>query len=283
MADQFLSYADKHDHFLKRALIHALEQASGVSLLRQIYQSATEGRQDGESFWQGCLRGLKLNLVMDPKQLALIPATGPLVVVANHPYGILDGIVLNHIVNQVRGDTKILLNSALTKIPALAPVSLPVDFAGTDEARATNRQTRARAMQHVQDGGALLIFPGGGVATSQTCFGPAVDFPWRPFTAEVIHQAQAAVVPIFFEGQNSRLFQIVSQFSQNARLGLLFREVIRRMGTDFEAQIGSPIAYPDLLAYKDSENLIRELQARTMSLAKGAPASLDRRSGFSLA
>ena len=124
----------------------------------------------------------------------------------------------------------------------------------------------------------MVIFPAGGVSTAPDRLGrrPAIDAPWQPFAAQLIQRAKAVVIPIWFGGQNSRLFQIASHVSQTLRLSLLFHEVRRHMGATLTVGIGAPIAFEELAAIRDRQALADALRARTYALAFELPRSLDR-------
>ena len=138
--------------------------------------------------------------------------------VANHPYGVLDGIVMAWLVSKVRPDFVVLTHIVLTRAPEAAAFILPVDFSGTEEAEQTNLASRAAARAHLAKGGAVVVFPAGAISTTPDKLGlkPAVDGRWQPFVSQLIQRSKATVVPIWFGGQNSRLFQIASHVSLDA-------------------------------------------------------------------
>ena len=118
-------------------------------------------------------------------------------------------------------------------------------------------------------GGAVGIFPGGGVSTSERLHkAMAVDLPWAPFTAKLIRMTEPTVVPIFFTGQNSRLFQIASHLSITLRLSLVFRETARRIGTRLMVRVGKPIPFSELAQFGGRDEMIREIRKRTYALAQ---------------
>ena len=143
---------------------------------------------------------------------------------------------------------------------------LPVDFAETREAAKTNIETKRRAVETLNQDGAVVIFPGGGVSTSQGWFGPAKDLEWKRFTAKLVQTSRATVLPLFFHGQNSRLFQIVSQFSLTLRLALLLREVKNKMGLTIDVSIGNPIPFEALAHIKNRQELLNTLRDITYDL-----------------
>jgi putative hemolysin len=263
------SYADASDPLVKRAAIRLVETAVGQPLLKRLYLDVLGHPLAGESFFEALVRGLRLDIRYDKSQLARIPKSGALVVVANHPFGALDGIVLSRLVEAVRRDFLALTNAVLLRAPELAGTTLPVDFSGTPEARQTNLQSRAKARDHLAGGGALIVFPSGTVATSPDRLGlrPAVEVPWQPFASQLIQRSRATVVPVFFPGQNSWLFHVASHVSMTLRMALLFREVKNRIGTSLPVMIGDPIPYAALAQIADRQALADHLRRVTYALA----------------
>ena len=269
------SYADPGDPPLKRAIIRLIEQATGQKLLKKLYFDYRAHANEEPNFFKGALDRLKLDVRFDKAMLDRAPKEGPVVFVANHPYGVLDGLVICWLVSQVRQDFIVLTNAVLLRAPEIRPYVLPVDFAGTPEATQINITTREATRKHLEKGGAVVVFPAGGVSTAPDRFGlkPAVDAPWQPFTAQIIQRSKATVVPICFGGQNSRIFQIASHMSQTLRLSLIFREVKNRMGTVLPVAIGAPIPYEDIKDITDRKVLANFLMDHTYALAKTLPSS----------
>ena len=270
MEEPVFSYADPTDRPVKRHLIHLIERATGQRELKRIYLDNQQHPRAGESFFAAAVRRLSLDVQFDPARLARIPRTGPLVIVSNHPYGVLDGIVLSWLVEKIRSDFLVLTNAVLLRAPEIRQFVLPVDFAGTPEAMAINLESRSQARDHLARGGAVVVFPAGGVSTAPDRLGrrPAVDSPWQPFTSQLIQRTKATVVPVCFSGQNSRLFQIASHLSLTLRLSLIFREVRNRIGTTLPVAIGDPIPYALLSHIKDRQALADELMTRTYALGR---------------
>lgn len=270
MPDPLFSYADDSQPLLQRGAIRLIEKVTGQPALERIYLDNHHNPVPGETFFQAAIRRLGLDVRHDPARLAALPATGPLVVVANHPYGVLDGLVLCWLIERVRRDFLVLTNSVLLRAPEARPYLLPVDFGGTPDAFETNLATREKARRHLAEGGSLLVFPAGGVSTAPDRWGrrPAIDAPWQPFTAQLIQRARAPVAPIYFDGQNSRLFQIASHVSATLRLSLIFKEVRDRMHKPLDVVIGETIPFADLAEIRDRKSLVHELRQRTYALAQ---------------
>lgn len=266
------TYADPAFPRLKRGVIRLIETATGQPRLKRIYLDHRNAPVSGESFFTSAVRRLNLDVVIDEDRLAAVPRKGPLVVVANHPFGVLDGIVIAWLVERVRPDFLVLTNSALLGAPEVRPYLLPVDFSQTEEAMATNLKTRAAARQHLENGGCLVVFPAGGISTAPDRLGrkQAVDAEWQPFTSQLIQRSRATVLPVFFAGQNSRLFQIASHINASLRLSLIFKEMRDRIGARLPVVIGAPIPFADLAHLSDRKALTDELRRRTYALGEGA-------------
>lgn len=265
-----LSYASYFEHPVKRNVIRAIERLSGQPKIKKLYRRYLEELKDDTPFFTAAVKLLELNVQFNASGLASIPRTGPLVVVANHPFGVLDGIVICWLVSLARDneDFKILTNAALDGIPEARPYLLPVDFSETKEALAANLQMRKDAMELVKGGGCVIVFPSGGVATAPTPFYKTVaEDAWKPFTSNLISRTGACVTPIFFAGQNSRLFQIASHLSTELRLALVFREVKRKMGKDMQVEIGGTLTPEDLKDAGKRAELMNFLRDKTYGLA----------------
>jgi putative hemolysin len=268
------SYSTPDQPVLQRAVITTIEKMGGQRKLKRLYDLHQKSVRSGENFFDSAIRLLKLHVIYDAEALEATPKTGPVLFISNHPYGVLDGITLTWLVMKVRPDVKVLANDVLCQAPEAAANLLPVAFAPTREARETNVQSRIAAQSWLREGHAVGIFPGGGVSTSERPLrGPAVDLPWAPFTAKLLRMSQATVVPIYFGGQNSRLFQLVSHLSLTLRLSLVFRETARRIGTELKVHVGRPIPFSEIAHLEDRNDMIRELRKRTFDLAPNGGAA----------
>jgi putative hemolysin len=252
-----------------RAVIRAVENATGrLGLIRRARGYEAE-MIDGRCFWEVMVVRMGVRLDVVAGSLADIPAEGPLVVVANHPYGVLDGLVMGHILSSVRGDEfRILANTVFRRAPELERVVLPVDFAETDAAVRENVAARKAALRHLAEGGAIGVFPGGTVSTAPRPFGRPMDPGWRTFTARMVLRSGAAVVPIYFDGANSRLFQVASHLHQTLRLALLLREFRARSRGPVRIAVGRPIDPARLEAYRhDPRGMMDFLRRETYALS----------------
>jgi putative hemolysin len=259
-----------------RALIRTLENVTGrLSLIRRAEGYQTEMAR-GRSFWQVIPERYGLSLDVVGGSLANIPATGPLIMIANHPYGILDGLMMGNLLDRSRSDFRILANSVFLKAPELNRAVLPISFDETKEAVKLNLETRATALSFLADGGAIGVFPGGTVSTAARPFSKPMDPGWRNFTAKMIARSGATVVPVFYTGQNSRLFQIASHLHYTLRLGLLLKEFRARIDEPVQVVIGEPITPEQLAPFKsDPAALMDHLRRATYALSPARLRSYD--------
>jgi len=273
------SYASEEDAPLKRLVIQVIERISGQPELKRLYLEHQNDPRPGESFWNAAVRKLQLQVEFNREALSEIPRQGPAIIVANHPFGVLDGIVACWLVAQIRDDFKILTNALLNRAEEIKPYMLPIDFEETKAALETNLKSRAESKAVLDKGGVLIIFPGGTVSTTPTVLARrARDPEWKNFTARMILQGKAPVVPIFFAGQNSLLFQVASHVSMTLRLSLLFKEVHDRIGGPLQFRIGKRIPYEELKSFKDRTALMEFLRQKTYGLDTGvAPLKRSRR------
>ncbi|HKK76708.1 MAG TPA: lysophospholipid acyltransferase family protein [Saprospiraceae bacterium] len=262
------TYSSENDSWLKRQVILTIEWLTGRNQLQKIYDEIHEENPTPFNVWGNGLRKLNIKMDFDEAQLEKIPKEGPLIFVANHPFGVVDGAILLHIATRVRKDYFVLVNEVVSHEPVLEGHFLPVDFRQNEAALQTNLRTKEQTTERLNKGQALVIFPSGAVSTARRFFGPVEEFPWRRFICTRIHETKCSVVPIYFHGRNSRLFQFVSKFSMNLRLGLLLYEVMNKRGKTLKIEIGEPIHYPEMEEYEDRQMLIDFLKDRTMSLSE---------------
>lgn len=263
-----ISYAYSAQTRGGRAVIRTMENLTGRIRLIKRAEGYEKEVAAGRDFWQVMVERYGLSLDVVNGSLNMIPNDGPLILISNHPYGILDGLMMGHVLSETRGDFRILANSVFRKAEDLNRIILPVSFDDTKEAVALNLNTRKVAMDYLQNNGAIGIFPGGTVSTGSKPFGQPMDPNWRGFTARLIAKSNATVVPMFFEGHTSRLFQIASHLHVTLRMGLLIKEFNKRVDTPVRVAIGHPIAQKELRARSgDSKSLMAFLRHKTYELS----------------
>lgn len=271
-----ISYAYSAQSKPGRAMIRLMENATGRLSLIKRAQGYEQEVAAGKDFWQVMVERYGLGLEVMGGSLDNIPKTGPVIVIANHPYGILDGLMLGHILSVVRGDFRILAHKVFRKAEELDEIILPISFDETREAVQQNLATRKESLRYLGDGGCIGIFPGGTVATAEKPFGPPMDPVWRSFTARMISKSDAAVVPIYFDGHTSRLFQLASHLHYTLRMGLLIKEFRKRVDTPVRISIGKPIPRAEIDAYsRDTRAMMDFLRKSTYDLSPNPLKSYD--------
>jgi len=262
------SYADSTYKWWQNAFIRMTEMLTGQRRIYKLYREYhAENQIEQKDFYDTAVRKLDLTANYDENKLNAIPETGPLVVVANHPYGVLDGLIINQLMQRVRTDFKVLTNGVLCKAPEANHNLLPISFAQTDEAMKTNLSTRKAAREILKQGGCIVVFPAGGVSSIPTWKDKvAQDTEWQLFIGSLIQGAKTDVLPIFFEGQNSRIFQFASLISSTFRLALFLKELADRIGSHVGVVIGDTIPYSQLTQFDSKADLLCHLRSETYKL-----------------
>ncbi|MFN8829510.1 MAG: lysophospholipid acyltransferase family protein [Labrys sp. (in: a-proteobacteria)] len=262
------SYSRPEHPFLTRSVIRAIEFISGQPRLARLYRRWAAEDKAGETLFAAGLRLLRIRLEIDEAAWSTIPREGPLLLIANHPFGVVDGLLMGYIATSLRRDVRIMTHSLLCQPPELQDYILPVDFGGTEAARQTTLDTRRRAVDWLRDGHALVVFPSGSVSTAQKPFsGPALESVWAPFVAKLATLPDVTTIPVYVHGRNSRLFQIASHLHYALRIALLFRETRRLTGRTVRATIGSPVDAATLRTLPDRSSILADLRRRTLSMA----------------
>lgn len=264
-----LSYANTFSDPSKVFFIRAIEWVTGkLLLLHRIRKFERMGAPTGQAFFTQALKVMKIEVQTPQSLVDKIPKEGPLVVVANHPHGLVDGLVMAELIGQVRTDYKILTRSLLTGIPEIDPFMLPVPFPHEEDSHRKSIKMRNAAMDQLKAGGVIILFPAGAVSASESWFGPVIEKPWNPFTAKMVLKSGATVLPIYFPGRNTRLYQIADKISATIRQGLLLHEIARALNKPMSPIIGDPIASEDLSGWKSNPRGFMEW-ARKHVLALG--------------
>ena len=269
-----LTYASEEHPRLKRWIIRSIEDLSGRARflpLYNIWRHEIVGRSETIMGDMLNLLNVRLDVTAGQWPPKKVP-DAPLVMIANHPFGIGDGIAILALAEELGRPFKVLINKELLRVPEIRPYSLSIDFSETKEALRNNMETRLEALRFLKDGGTIVVFPAGGVATASSPFGKAVELPWKTFTARLVQSANASVLPVYFEGQNGPLFHFVSRFSMTLRLSLLVREFRKFTNSTVPVRIGDIIPYEALSQLTDRKALMDYLYHQVHALA-----SWDRR------
>lgn len=252
---------------LSRLIERVLERIFALDALERRYRTLPRAA-DADEFLGQALDVLRIGYEVPPQDLAHVPVRGPAIVVANHPFGAVEGMVLARLLRRVRPDARVLANHFLARIPELADILIPVDpFSGRNAIRANVRPLRA-AVRWVQRGGLLLVFPAGAVSHLQLPRGRVTDPPWSPSIGRVVALTRAPVLPAYVHGANSALFQVAGLLHPRLRTALLPRELLGKAHTTLRLRIGPPIPGAQLKACRSDAELVNYLRMRTYLLAE---------------
>jgi putative hemolysin len=241
--------------------------------LANIYRQARGRATSPGEFAAQALDLLQVRFELDERQRQQIPRTGPTVIVANHPYGGLEGLFLIAQLQRYRGDSLFFANELLARIPEIRDVLLPVDaFGGKRAARKNVKSVRA-ALRHVRGGGLLVLFPSGAVSHLHLSAGRVCDQPWQSMAAGLIRHCECPVVPVYFGGGNSAIFQALGLLHPGMRTVMLTRELLNKRHRTIPVRIGRPIRAERLAKQPDNAKLASFLRLSTYALeARGATA-----------
>ncbi|MEP9374162.1 lysophospholipid acyltransferase family protein [Mesorhizobium sp. KR1-2] len=284
-----LSYANAGQPRLTRWFIRSVEGLSGRDRYAALYDIwRREIAPSHDRIFGRMLDLIKVEVrsrdCWPPQQL---PQT-PLVIVSNHPFGIGDGIAVLSLAEQLGRPFRVMIHADLLKISEMEPYALPIDFSEAKEAVKHNMAVRHEALRLLKEGVTIVIFPAGGVATAPKGFGKAEDLPWKVFAARLVQEAKASVIPLYFSGQNGRLFQLVSRpmnlldsekrvarfvgrLSLTLRTSLLIREFARLSGKAIDVRIGRAMSWEELEPLRDRKALIQNLHKTVFDMAPPKP------------
>jgi putative hemolysin len=247
------------------SLIGPAEYLLAIDKINAVHRSLPAELTVGD-FCRHSLKTLDIEYALTEHELTRIPSSGPLVMVANHPFGGIEGIILAEVLLQIRTDVRILGNYLLSRIPALASHIIPLDPFNPKNSAHSNACSLREAIQWVNGGGALLTFPAGEV--SHLCLRSArvKDAPWSPHIAGIILRTKAKVLPIYIHGRNSVFFNLMGTIHPRLRTMLLPREVINKKEALIELTMGSPISWRKLADFDSSRKVAEFLYLNTYFL-----------------
>jgi putative hemolysin len=252
---------------LYRLVENPVERVLAVAELNRLYRQSLDDPRT-ESYFTTVLRVLNVTVALSDEDRQKIPADGPLVLVANHPFGAIEGVILGEVLTSRRPDVRLLGNHLLRSVPEIRDWIIPVDpFGGTDAVQ-TNVGPLKAAMRWLKQGGALGTFPAGAVAHLQVNKGQVSDPPWHSSIAALVRRTGATVVPVFFEGRNSVLFQLAGLLHQSLRTALLPYELVRRIRSTVSVRVGRPIPPEKLGRYDDDATATLYLRWKTHMLGR---------------
>ena len=266
-----LTYANSFDRPWTASIIRGIEWFTGkLTIIRMIRAFEKKGAPTGQPFWRAALDTMGIDLLTPEDELDNIPVDGPIVAVANHPHGLVDGMILADLIGRRRTDYKILTRALLTGIDEVAAsYMIPVPFPHDPEAQRKSVEMRSKAMAHLKEGGLISVFPSGVVASSDTLMGPVIEREWNVFTAQMIRRSGAKVLPIYFPGSNSRVYQVANRVSPTVRQGLLLHEVVKSCNNPQKPVVGKIIDDEQMkMLETDPRGFMAWLREHTLSLGE---------------
>lgn len=239
------------------------------------YERLLEFSKKPGTFFEHGLQTMDVTYEVTDEDRERIPTDGPLITVSNHPFGGIDGVVLGHLLTQVRGDVRIMANHLLGQIEPIKPWLIEVDPFGGEGAVKSNLAPMRQALKWMRGGGCLELFPSGTVSHLHARKRQVTDPQWVPNLGGLIRRSKATVIPVYFEGCNSSLFQALGLIHPRLRTVLLARELMNIRGRCLRLRVGNPISAGRLAKFQSDESMMgflrlktyilqnRELQART--------------------
>jgi putative hemolysin len=255
--------------WMRRALL----AAPGIARLIRLREDG-KNFADPFAFVDAVLRELQVQLDVPAFEEESIPATGPVIITSNHPYGGLDGLTAIATIGRRRRDLRLLANPDLAQLHGLGSLMIPVDPFGGSKAKRANVAGMRKALRWLEEGGALLIFPAGEVSHLHLRTLSVTDPPWSTTAARLIRMSGAPVVPMHFGGANSALFQLAGMVHPRLRTLLLPHELGNKLGARVSIRLGQPLSAAKLAAFQDDEQLAAHLRLKTYLLQSARSASV---------
>ena len=223
--------------------------------LERLDRLCQESRQtaSGISFIDETLHRLGVTVHLTDEDRSRIPVKGATVVVANHPYGFIEAAALTSLLASIRPDVRLMANSILGQMPDVRPWLILVDPFGGESANRANRRGLREAIAWLQQGGMLVIFPAGEVSHLHFRHPGIHDCEWNRTAAALIKRTGAAALPMFFDGNNSALFQLAGIVHPRLRTALLPREFFNKQGHVLQVRVGHTVPASQMESLDDAQ------------------------------
>lgn len=243
-------------------LAPALMQLLKLKKLNKVYEETAH--LQGVEFVDHVLKQLKIHYEFDPDELKNIPAKGSFIVVSNHPYGGIDGLILLSLFLKARPDFKISANYLLQKIESLRENFIPVNpFEGSKEKG--RNVSGLKKLLRIADENPIGIFPAGEVSSIKLSRLKIIDKPWNPVVGKIIDKTELGVVPVFFSGNNSLAFNLLGLLNPNLRTMKLPSELFNKK-QKVQVRIGKVIPHKQLADFENTDDMLNFLRAKTYAL-----------------
>lgn len=248
--------------FNMKLVARIIMQVTGINAINQLYSDLSE--HQGIAFVNEFFEKLHIDISLYEKELRNIPKSGPFVVVANHPLGAIDGLMLIKLIAQRRPDFKVMANFLLKNIEPIEDFFIPVNpFEDIGKSSISGMKA---ALEHLKNGGGLGVFPAGEVSSYQTQSRKITDREWQKPALKLIKHAKVPVIPVYFKGNNSLLFQLLGLLHPKLRTAKLPSELFKKRDSTLSVRIGHAISASDQTEFSDLEAYGRYLRAKVYCL-----------------
>ncbi len=262
------TFASSEVNIFSRQFIKIIEFFTGKIILKKLYDQYLSENNPPEDFWNDAVKKLKFDLKTNFEDGSFIPKSGRLIIVANHAFGVADGVSLCSVVSKIRQDYKIITHKVLRQAEAVKEKIIPIDFSPNKQAILDNIKARKEAEKVLQNDGVIVIFPSGQIATKEKLKlnTKADDGEWKQFVSKLIMKTKSPVLPSYFEGENSILYHIANKMGQTFRYSLLMYELTRKIGDTINLHFGKIIPFADLEKVESLVKITKLIRKKTYSL-----------------
>jgi putative hemolysin len=243
-----------------------------IKELNELYSRYED--KDGIEFITGVLNTLEIKYEVDEKDIQNIPDEGAFIAISNHPYGGIDGLIMLKIFAEKRPQFKTMANFLLQKIKNIENFILPVNPFDNIAVSQSSLKGIKQTLEHLKQGNPLGIFPAGEVSSFQSESKQITDKMWKPIVGKLTSKAKVPVVPVYFSGKNSYLFNILGLIHPAFRTAKLTSEMFNKKGTTIKVRIGKPISVKTISQFTNNDQLVRYLRARTYAI--GSPIEVKK-------
>ena len=262
------TFASAEVNLLSQQFIKIIELLTGKIKLKKLYDQYLLENNPPENFWNDAIKKLKFNIQTNYKDGSFIPESGRLIIVANHAFGVADGVSLCSVLSNIRQDYKMITHKVLRQAYAVKDKIIPIDFTPNRQAMLANIHARKEAEKVLQNNGVIVIFPSGQIATKENLKlnTKAHDGDWKQFVSKLIVKTKSPVLQSYFEGQNSQLYHIANKMGQTFRYSLLMHELTRKIGDTINLHFGKIIPFSDFEKIGNLIEITKYIRMKTYSL-----------------
>lgn len=249
----------------KPKLVHALMKILGMNKVNWLHHRNLD--TPGAPFVRGLLDDFQINRRIDGVDVLNNLPEGAFITVSNHPFGAIDGIMLIDLIASRRPDYKVMVNLILNYIRGMRPNFIAVDPLGADNPakRAETLKGIRTAMMHVKSGHPLGFFPAGAMSKVNKHL-KIEDRPWQQNIVRLIQQLNVPIVPVYFHGRNSLIFQILGIIDWRLRTLRLPNEVFAHQRETYHISVGDIITPEEQKQFTNVEDFGKMLRERTYAL-----------------